>query len=256
MDIIPDMKIGNLPITLWHRPEFDRLIAAQSPAELKAWALSEYRRSVDEHIRAARAATDEMEALDSRLANLIVVPPPSAGGRTHWSDEAAADDAKTLYGRWFRYALNEARAALDSATYEVVTALHGVVEGDVEVGFSKGRLMELAKKYPQSAASLQPVATLIVQTHGRNEFKQFDLLRQIGTHRRIPFIVASGKAHFAGDEPLGKPSMTMWLPEDYAAVPPGGKPRETASGIARKAISLTMMTVNDLYEVAVSMLIP
>jgi hypothetical protein len=256
MGVTTDMEVGNLSSSFRNRPAFDRLVVAQSPSEVEARTLGEYRRSVDEYFLAADAATDEMKALDSRLADLIVVPPPSAHSRTHWSDEVAADDAKALYGRWFRYALNEARAALDSATYEVVTALHGVVEGDVEVGFSKGYLMKLARKYPQSAASLQPTIALIEEVRQCDDFKQFDLLRQIGTHRRIPFIIASGKAHFAGDEPLGKLSMTMWLPEDYAAVPPKGKPHATASGIAIKAILLSKRVVDGLYGVAASTFMP
>jgi len=132
--------------------------------------------SVDEHFLAADAAMSEMKRLEEELVRFAFAPQRSEGPlfAIHWRDKEAAEAISVLYQRSFRYALNEVRATLDSATYEVVTSIVGPVEGVVEVGFSDGYINRVMKKYPDARSKLMPILNLIHNVRQRSEFKRFD----------------------------------------------------------------------------------
>ncbi len=236
-----------------NRPAFDDLIASHAPPGEVARAVREYRLSVDEHFLAADAAMSEMKRLEEELVRFAFAPQRSEGPlfAIHWRDKEAAEAISVLYQRSFRYALNEVRATLDSATYEVVTSIVGPVEGVVEVGFSDGYINRVMKKYPDARSKLMPILNLIHNVRQRSEFKRFDGLRQISTHRRIPYTFMQGVAYYVDEEPLDPPYVTHWLPNDDTSRRPQA-PAWSALELVKTATRSAAQTIDDLYGVVVS----
>lgn len=247
------IRIASLPFTFQNRSAFDSLIEAKTLREEEMSALREYRESVDEHFLAAYAAMEEMKALDARLSKYAIAPERFDGPlfAIRWHDEAAAAELSTLYQRAMRFALNEVRASLDSATYEAVTAIVGLTEGVVEVGFSSGYIRAAIRKFPASGPSLGPILNVIQRVRERDEFKLFDQLRQISVHRRIPFVFRQGVAYRVDDKPLDPPYVTHWLSEDLSSRTPKA-PAWSAWGFLDTAARSSAQTIDDLYGVVVS----
>jgi hypothetical protein len=59
--------------------------------------------------------------------------------------------------------------------------------------------------------------------------------------------MVQGTTHFAEDEPVAPPHMTMRLPEDVTSLIPAGQPYWTAQGLVGDAVLLAVQTIDDLY---------
>ncbi len=245
---------------LYYRNLQPFLVACSAiPSAERRRALGFYRESVDEHIAAAQDALDTMrraEKIISRLRYVKIIP-DSEEREIGWKNPARAKREILRFGRAFRQCLNETRGALESFTFEIITALDDVAEKNaLQIGFSIRRMKDYAKKHPQ----MEPFGRYIERAIGtrtpRNEdFFRIDDLRQVSFHRRIPFWNLDVRWHEVGDRLLGAPSSAAWLPDDPWSLDPQYTKNWTVFGTVHRGLWDVKLIIDDGYAMATRALV-
>lgn len=237
----------------WHLKTF-LAATAKIPSPERQEALRIYRESVDEHIAAANEAVEALrrgEEIISRLRYVKIIP-NSEEREIGWTNIARANRELDRFGRNFRFALNEMRGALESFTFEIVTALDDVAEKDGrKLGFSVSRMKDFAKSHPQ----MEPFARYVDQAIGtrtpqNDGYLRIDELRQVSFHRRIPFMNLDIRWHEAGGEILGRPNSAAWLPDDPWDLHPQYTKSWTVFGTAHSGLWDVARIIDDGYAMA------
>lgn len=250
--------VPDTPLYYLHLDSFLKACAAIPSAERRR-ALHIYRESVDEHIAAAQDAINIMRRGEKIISNLryVKIIPGSPEREIGWKNLARAEREMLRFGRAFRQCLNETRGALESFTFEMVTALDDVAERNGRgLGFSTRRLKDYAKTHPK----MEPLARYVAQEVGthppRNEgYFRIDDLRQVSFHRRIPFWNLDIRWYEAGDELIGKPNSAAWLPDDPWDLHPQYTKNSTVVGTVNSGLWDVARIIDDGYAMATRTLV-
>lgn len=242
----------------WNRQPFLAACSAIRPVE-RRHALRIYRESVDEHIAAANEAVEALRRGEKIISNLryVKIVPHSDEREIGWTNPARAQRELDRFGRNFRHALNEMRGALESFTFELVTALDDVAEvNGRQLGFSVSRLKEYAKKHPRMESFARYVEQEIAARPPKNDgYFRIDDLRQVSFHRRIPFMNLDIRWHEADGQLLGSPNSAAWLPDDPWDLHPQYTKGWTVFGTAHSGVWDVARIIDDGYAMATRTLV-